>query len=248
MAGAWWVRARRTYVGGVSGWNPGDRGPDVLSSGREEPSRWARPRVLWAVGLAAACLLVGGLADHRPDSSGSADSGPAFPAAARPVVDLRVGGIDEVIHCTHRCLRVPVFNAGRHAARVRTIGFDGWRMRARVIPVLVRPGSGENVRFALDIDCHAPRPTYSSTVQVHATVAGQLRLLSLRLPDGVGLVRRQYDRYCHVGPPATPQDLRGVTMRFLRGGPRPCAGAEDEVWLARRLLLDHRLPEKRAVR
>ena len=301
----------------------------MLSSGREEPSRWARPRVLWVVGLAAVCLLVGGLVGQRLDSPDSAGSGPAFPAAARPVVDLRVGGMDEVVPCTHRCLRVPLFNAGRQPASVRTIGFDGWRMRARLTPVLVRPGAWANVRFALDVDCRAPRPSYSSTVQVHANVAGQLRLLSLPLPNAVGLVREQYDRYCPVGPPATPQDLRGVwvlesaagvwhdlvgtlllrfaadgtfawnstghlfdsaraadgdyelhgrrltvtvdtvtdcqaggsytwrvtltapdrlTMRFLHGGPRPCAGAGNEVWLARRLLLDHRLPEMRAVR
>lgn len=310
-------------------WNPGDGGPDVLSSGMEEPSRWARPRVRWAVGIAAVCLLMGGSGGHRLDFSYSANRGPAFPAAARPVVDLRVGGMDEVVPCTYRCLRIPLFNAGRQAASVRTIGFDGWRMRARLTPVLVRPGSWENVRFALDVDCRAPRPSYSSTVQVHATVAGHLRLLSLPLPDALGLVREQYDRYCPVGPPATPQDLRGVwvlesatgvgpdlvstllmrfdadgtfawdstghlfdsaraadgdyeldgrrltvtvdavtacraggsytwhvtltapdqlTMRFLRGGPRPCAGADNEVWLARRLLLDHRLPEMRAVR
>ena len=157
--------------------------------------------MLWAVGLAAVCLLVGGLVGHRPDASDSAGSRPAFPAAARPVVDLKVGRMDEVVPCTHRCLRVPLFNAGRQAASVRTIGFDGWRMRARLIPVLVRPGSWENVRFALEVDCGAPRPSYSSTVQVHATVAGQLRLLSLPLPPAVGLVREQYDRYCPVGPP-----------------------------------------------
>lgn len=285
--------------------------------------------MLWAVGLAAACLLVGGWLGHRLDSSDSAGSMPAFPAAARPVVDLRVGGMDEVVPCTHRCLRVPLFNAGREAASVRTIGFDGWRMRARLAPVLVRPGSWENVRFALDVDCQAPRPSYPSTVQVHASVAGQLRLLSLPLPDAVGLVREQYDRYCPVGPPATPQDLRGVwvlesaagvwhdfagrllmrfaadgsftwdstghlpdargsadgqfelhgrvltvtvenlsscravavlrwrvaltapdqlNLRAVRGTPGSCPGADTEVWLARRMLLDHRLPEMRAVR
>jgi hypothetical protein len=301
----------------------------VLSAGRDEPRRWERLRVLWAVGLAAVCLVVGGLVGHHLDSPDSVGSRLAFPAAARPVVDLRVGGMDEVVPCTRRCLRVPLFNAGREAASVRTIGFDGWRMRARLSPVLVRPGSWENVRFALDVDCRAPRPSYSSTVQVQAAVAGHLRLLSLPLPNAVALVREQYDRYCPVGPPATPQDLRGVwvlesatgawhdlvgtllmrfaadgtfawdstghlfdsalaadgsyelhgrrltvtvdtvtacqaggsytwrvtltapdqlTMRFLHGGHGPCAGADDEVWLARRLLLDHRLPEMRALR
>lgn len=37
-------------------------------------------------------------------------------------------------------------------------------------------------------------------------------------------------------------------LRYLRGRPRGCRGSVDDVWIAHRMLLDHRLPEMRALR
>ncbi len=304
-------------------WAPGGGGLDVLSSGRDDgPGRWERRRV---VAVAAVCLLIGALVGLH---FGTRDAERGAAAASTGAVSLQAGGMEEVVPCARRCLRLPVFNAGRRPASVRAVAFAGWRVRLDTRPVRVPPGSWADVRVGLVADCRDPRPSRSGTVQVQAAVGRRVRLLTLALPHPVDLIRADYDRHCPVGPPATPQDLRGVwvlesasgfwhdlggtllmrfaadgtfawestghlfdstrsdggyelrgrrlsvtvdtltachatlrftwrvtltapdelNMRLLRAGPRRCLGRGDEVWLAHRMLLDHRLPEMRAIR
>jgi hypothetical protein len=304
---------------------PGDGGRDALSSGRDEPAWWERYRV---VVLAAVCLLAGGLVGLRLDSPDPAPARGVL-AATGPAVDLQAGVLEQVERCTHRCLRLPVFNGGRRPVRVRAVAFADWRVRMDTDPALVPPGSWANVRLGLVADCRDPRPSFSGDVQVQASAGGRLRLLNLALPHPVDVVQEEYDRHCPVGATATPQSLRGVwvlerstgywadlagsllmrfaadgsfawdstghlldlarspdgryqvdgrritlmvdtlstcpagghltwratltapdrlNLVFLRGGPRGCVARGDEIWLARRLLLDHRLPEMLAAR
>ena len=311
---------RPAYAGGVTAWNPGGGGPDVLSSGPGEPRRPRVRTMAWAV----LCLAVGGLLGLRLESELDARR-----VAAAAAVALRAGDVREVRRCDQECLRIPLFNDGRRPVTVSAIGFDGWVHRTRGAGRVLDPGSWTVVRFAPPVDCDARRPSPVRYVNVETVVDGRSERSSLRMPGATVLLREQHDRHCPRGRPVTQQDLRGVWvleevygtwydlsgkllmryardggyawdseghlldsrqavrgryrlddgllsvtvrnhnlchtgdyyrwrltlvaadqmhMRFVGGRRSACSAPDDEVWIARRVLLDHGLPGPRGLR
>jgi hypothetical protein len=203
-AGAWLVWATRAYRGEVTTWNLGDEGPDVLSAGDAEPPWAGRVRT---AAVAVACLVLGGVLALRLD-----DEMAVRRAAAAPAVLLRAGNLQDAVPCRRRCLRLPLFNAGRRPVEVTDVGFAGWRVPTNVRSTVIRPGTWGNVRFGLPADCSTPLPVRYRSVQVQTHVAGVPRARTLRMPSATPLVQEEHARTCPVGRQVSPQELRGVWL------------------------------------
>lgn len=102
-------------------WNPGDGGPDVLSSGNEGPPWADRAR---AAALAIVCLLAGAFLGTRLDDAGSPFSAQAAqpPAALTGGVVSAVDGNDPLPHR----YQVGLFNPGERTVRVLVVGPTAW--------------------------------------------------------------------------------------------------------------------------
>ncbi len=136
----------------MSTWSPGDGGPDLLSTGDEQP-RWTDRFRTTAV--AALCLVAGGFLGVRLDDAGSPLSAPSGTPPAVVTGGVVSSLVDPEVPLPHQ-FQVSLFNPGERGVRVRVAGLTGLGTAVTAPAVDITPHGWAQARFSRPAVCEEP--------------------------------------------------------------------------------------------
>lgn len=188
-------------------WDPGDLGPDQLSSGSEDPPWWDRFRT---AAVAVVCLAVGAVLGAKWDEAEL----PLTGRAAGPPSALTAGSVsalDDPGGPRAHGFEVNVFNAGEQELRVLVVRLIGSSTTVTTGgPETVPPKSWARVPFWLPEMCTAPTPPYVTALRVRVLRPGSAEEPLLNLAEPAEAVLQDRQRECATPTRLRPGQLTGL--------------------------------------